>query len=81
MFMVFPFTWVYKLQYQISLVTMELEYTALSQSVRELIGDREVIKEIQAFTISGKTQNSKYRTCSKALVLYDIPPSKFYEDH
>ena len=44
-----------KLQTQITLSTMESEYIALSQSMRELIGIGEVIKkEIQTFIVSGK---------------------------
>jgi len=46
MFMGCPLTWVSKLQTQIALSTMESEYIALSQSMRELIGIHEVIKEI-----------------------------------
>ena len=57
---------------------MEVEYIALSQSMCELIGIIEVIKEIQTFVNSGKTQNPKCFTHSKSFVLDDIPPSKFY---
>ena len=52
---------------------MEVEYVELSQSMREIIGTREVIKELQTFVISGKTQNPKYCTHSKAFLLNDIP--------
>ena len=48
-------TWVSKLKYQISIVTMDEEYIALSQPMREIIGIREAIKEIQNFVISGET--------------------------
>ena len=53
---------------------MKEEYSALSQSMRELIGIREFIKEIQTFFISGKTRNPKYRTQYKSFFLGDIPP-------
>ena len=69
-----PLTWVSKLQSQISLSTMKAEYSALSQSMRELIGIREFIKDIQTFSISGKTCNPKYRTQYKSFFLGDIPP-------
>ena len=81
MFMGFLLTWFSKLQYKISLRTTEEEYIELSQSIYSLIGVREVIKEIQTFVISGKTQNPKYCTHSEAFVLDDIPPSKFYENN
>ena len=48
-------TWVSKLKYQISILTMDEEYITLSQPMRELIGIREAIKEIQNFVISGET--------------------------
>ena len=54
MFMGCPLTWVSKLQTQIALNTMEVEYIALSQSMRELIAIREVLREIQTYIISGK---------------------------
>ena len=53
---------------------MEEEYISLSHSMRELIGIREVIKDIYIYFISGKNQNPKYRTHSKAFVLDYIPP-------
>ena len=52
---------------------MEVEYIELSQPMHEIIGTREVIKELQTFVISGKTQNPKYCTHSKAFLLNDIP--------
>ena len=72
MFMGCPFTWVSKLQTQIALSTMESEYIALSQSMREFIGIREVIKEIQTFVVSGKTRIPAFWTFSKAFVLDQI---------
>ena len=72
MFMGCPLTWVYKLQYQIPLITMEAEYIESYQLMRELI--IELIKYIQTFFISEKTHNPKYRTQYKSFFLGDIPP-------
>ena len=44
-----------KLKYNISLRTMEREYITLSQSMCELIGIREVFKEIQFFSFLGNS--------------------------
>ena len=41
-----PLLWVSKMQTQIALSTMEAEYIALSQSMRDLIPIRKVLKEI-----------------------------------
>ena len=49
--------------------------------MHELICIREVIKEIQTFFISGKTENPKYLTHSKEFFLNNTPTSKFYEDN
>ena len=49
-----PLTWVSKIQTQIELYTMESEYISLSQSMKELINIREVLKDVQNFVISGK---------------------------
>ena len=81
MFMNCPLLWVSKLQTQIALSTMEAEYIALSASMRELIGTREIIKEIQTFVLNGKLKPPKCRTHSKAFVLDSIPQSKVYEDN
>ena len=43
-----PLLWVSKMQTQIALSTMEAEYIALSQSMRDLIPIREVLKEIMS---------------------------------
>ena len=81
MFVGCPLTWVSKLQTQIVLSTMEAECIALSQSMREPIGLREIIRELQTFVISGKTLAPKYRTHSKTFNLEAIPTSKVYEDN
>ena len=41
-----PLLWASKMQTQIALSTMEAEYIALSQAMRDLIPIREVLKEI-----------------------------------
>ena len=79
MFMGCPLTWVSKLQTQMS--AMESEYIALSQSMRELIGIHEVIKEFLTFVVSGKYRTPAFRTFSKAFVLDQISSSKVYEDN
>ena len=81
MFMACTLTWESKLQSKISLSTMEAEYISLSQYMSEIIGIRKVIKEIQNFVISGKTQNQKYCPHSKAFFLDSIPTSNIYEDN
>ena len=42
----YPFSWSSKLQTQIAFSTMESEYVALSQAMRELIACREILKDI-----------------------------------
>ena len=59
MFMGCPLTWFYKLKSQIYLSTMEAEYIVLSQSMCEIIGIREVIKEIQFFFHFWENSESK----------------------
>ena len=81
MFMGCPLTQVSKLQYQISLRTMQEEYISLYQSMCEIVGIREVIEYIQNFIVPGENQNPKYYTHSKAFFLNHIPPSKVYEDN
>ena len=77
----YPINWVSNLKYQIALITIQVEYISLSQFMRELIGIREVIRDIQTFFISRKTKNPKYFTHSKGFFLDDIPPLKAYEDN
>ena len=76
-----PLTWVSKLQTQIALSTMEVEYIALLQSMRELIAIREVLRELQTFVIAGKQKPVKYRTHAKAFSLDNISQSIVYEDN
>ena len=81
MFMGCPLTWVSKLQTQIALSTMEAEYIALSQSMRDLIAIREVIQEIQTFVIAGKVKPIQFSTHSKTFTLDKIPQSIVHEDN
>ena len=50
-FMGVPLQWASKLQTQIVLTTIEAEYIALSQSMRDLITIREVLKETSSITL------------------------------
>ena len=80
-----PLLWVSKLQTQIALSTMEAEYVALSQSMRDLIPIREVLKEIMTVVFS-RPADIQYRTHSKAFeevnpVPSPIEPSVVYEDN
>jgi Reverse transcriptase (RNA-dependent DNA polymerase) len=65
-----PLLWVSKLQTQIALSTMEAEYVALSQSMRDLIPIREILKEIMKF-IFVREPTIQYRTHSK--IFEEIP--------
>ena len=51
-FMGSPIQWSSKLQTQIVLSTMESEYIALSQAMRELIGLREILKELYTYVLN-----------------------------
>ena len=76
-----PLHWVSKLQSQIALSTMEAEYIALSQSMRELIGFREILKEIYTHVLKDiQTYDSlTFNTVSKTFG--EIPTSTVYEDN
>ena len=82
-----PLHWVSKMQTQIALSTMEAEYIALSQSMRDLIPIREVLKEIMEFVFC-RTPTISYYSHAKAFLdtdlgttLHTIPPSVVYEDN
>jgi hypothetical protein len=82
-----PLLWVSKMQTQIALSTMEAEYIALSQSMRDLIPIREVLKEIMTIVFD-RDHDVVYRSHSKAfddvtsgLVKHNIPQSTVYEDN
>ena len=50
-FMDISLQWAFNIQSQIALSTMKVEYTVLSQSIRDLIVIREVLKEISSITL------------------------------
>lgn len=83
-----PLLWVSKMQTQIALSTMEAEYIALSQSMRDLIPIREVLKEIMTIvfrvpaTISYHAHSKAFADVSLGTTpLYNIPASTVYEDN
>lgn len=80
-----PLLWVSKMQSLIALSTMEAEYVALSQAMRDLIPIRELLKEVMA-TVFDVKDIIHYRTHSKAFQDVttpgsSIPPSTVYEDN
>lgn len=83
-----PLLWVSKMQTQIALSTIEAEYIALSQSMRDLIPIREVLKEIMTIVFERKN-NIVYHSHSKAFAdtsvgsmpRQNIPQSTVYEDN
>ena len=77
-FMGCPLLWISKLQTQIALSTTEAEYIALSHSMRELIGVREVLKEMIAHVLHQEEVAPIYRTIHK---YGTIPQSTVYEDN
>ena len=83
-----PILWVSKLQTQIALSTMESEYIALSQSMRDLIPIREILKQIALHVFD--VGNTQIRYTTKSSTFKDvadheqvqlIPQSKFHEDN
>jgi len=83
-----PVLWVSKMQTQNALSTMESEYLALSQSMRDLIPLREILKELK--TTVFKQIEVKQKCSSKSKSFSDIvteenespiPKSKVYEDN
>jgi hypothetical protein len=79
-----PLLWVSKLQSLIALSTMEAEYVALSQSMRDLIPIRETLKEIMKIVFGVEGHAPKCSTYSKAfkdVEVTDIPSSNVYEDN
>jgi hypothetical protein len=58
-----PLSWTSKLQTEIALSTMEAEYIALSQSMRELLPIREIVSEMA--TSMGFDKAFEIRTYSK----------------
>ena len=83
-----PTLWVSKMQTQCALSTMESEYLALSQSMRDLIPLREILKEIMSIVFQKEQIVPKFTTNSKSfsdIVSEEsespIPKSKVYEDN
>jgi len=82
-----PLLWVSKLQTMISLSTMESEYQALSQSMRDLIPIREILKEIMITVFEKGKLDVKFHAHSKAFEDTRagcealIPQSTVYEDN
>lgn len=73
-----PLTWCSKLQSEIALSTMEAEYIALSQSMRELLPIREIVQEMalglkfkEAFEI--RTYSKIFEDNNGALILASSP--------
>ena len=78
-FMGCPLLWSSKLQTQIALSTMEAEYIALSQAMRDLIGVREILKEIALnVLVPGSSSVASFRTISKTF--NKVPQSIVHED-
>ena len=82
-----PLHWVSKMQTQIALSTMEAEYIALSQSMRDLIPICKVLKEIME-VVFYREPTITYHSHAKAFVdtdvgtmKYTIPQSTVYEDN
>ena len=82
-----PLLWVSKIQTQIALSTMEAEYVALSQSMRDLIPIRQILQEIMTVVFK-VTPTITYRLLSKAFedikegsLPSNIEQSTVYEDN
>jgi hypothetical protein len=81
-----PLLWVSKMQSQIALSTMEAEYIALSQCMRDLIPIREVLKEIMSIVFELKPKityhlHSQAFTDTIGTVPHHIPQSTVFEDN
>jgi hypothetical protein len=80
-----PLMWVSKMQTQIALSTMEAEYIALSQSMRDLIPNREVLKELMLIVFEKQPQityhshSKAYADASEGTVPFVIPSSTVVE--
>jgi hypothetical protein len=82
MFMGCPLLWQSKLQTQIALSTMEAEYIALSNSMRELIAVREILKQIVEKVFQNQSVNfndASFKTIAKTFG--NIPQSIVHEDN
>ena len=78
-FMGCPLIWSSKLQTQIALSTMEAEYIALSNAMRDLIAIREILKEISSQVLSNsKSTNPTFSAISRT---FTVPQSIVHEDN
>ena len=82
-----PLLWVSKMQTQVALSTMEAEYVALSQSMRDLIPIRQILQEIMTIVFDVKP-TIVYQSHSKAFAdvhagtaTSNIEQSTVYEDN
>jgi hypothetical protein len=81
-----PLMWASKMQTQVALSTMEAEYIALSQSMRDLIPIREILKEVMTIVFD-KSPSISYHSHSKAFddtvgsTEHVIPQSTVFEDN
>ena len=82
-----PLTWASKLQTDTATSTMHAEYTALSQSLRELLPLKELVHEIASklgygAKVQARTHSAIFEDNMGALILankcHDTPRSKFY---
>jgi hypothetical protein len=82
-----PLLWVSKMQTQVALSTMEAEYIALSQSMRDLIPIREILHEILTSVfdvLPSITYHSHSRIFEDVLIgttSHVLPQSTVYEDN
>ena len=74
-----PLMWVSKLQTQIALSTMESEYIALSQAMRDLIPIREILKEV-LIEVFQANPTIRYSTFSKAFDDVSNDDDKLYHN-
>jgi hypothetical protein len=77
-----PLIWVSKLQSQIALSTMESEYIALSQAMRDLIPLRKMVKSLLEDILGNNTKHIKCTINSNAKDNIDLLPSSIvYKDN
>ena len=83
-----PILWVSKMQTQCALSTMESEYLALSQAMRDLIPLREILKEVNQTVFNQILHIPKCSANSKSFTDIvstedesPLPKSKVYEDN
>jgi len=78
-FMGCPLLWSSKLQTQIALSTMEAEYIALSNAMRDLIAIREILKEIATIVlVNSKATDPNFSAISRT---FTVPQSIVHEDN